>query len=376
MRLFEPLKIGTLEVKNRIIRSATYEKMADEDGFVTDQLIDFYKQLALGGAGLIITGNALVDISGYSAPKQICIHNDFYIDGLKRLVDKVRSFGAKIAIQLVHGGRQCFPFLLAGKEAIAPSSVYDPSINVTPRAMTDDEIWQIIYAFSNSARRAMIAGFDAIQLHGAHGYLISSFLSPHTNQRDDYWGGDEERRFHFVEELYKATRSEVGDGFPIFIKLNGDDFLPKGLKIDESLRIGKRLQYLGINAIEVSGGMYESKGSVIRAKIDSEGKEAYFKEYSIRFKSELSIPIILVGGIKSKNVAEKMITDGYADAVSMSRALIREPNLPNKFMEGKEKADCISCNGCTRFLKLDYVRCVEKELASNDFSNISPSSNP
>lgn len=361
MRLFEPFKIGTLEIKNRIVRSATYEKMADVDGFVTEQLIDLYRELAVGGAGLIITGNALVHLSGYSAPQQICIHNDHYIEKLTSLVQEVHSLGGKIAIQLVHGGRQCFPFLLAGKEAIAPSAVFDPSINVMPRAMTDEEIWEIIYAFSNSARRALIAGFDAIQLHGAHGYLISSFLSPHTNRRDDYWGGDEERRFHFIEETYKSIRQEIGEGFPLFIKINADDFLPTGLKIDETLRIAKRLQYLGFNAIEVSGGTYESKGSVIRPKIDSEEKEAYFKEYSIRLKSVLSIPVILVGGIKSRSVAEKMIVEGYADAISMSRALIREPDLTKKFLSGKEKADCISCNGCIRFLKLDYVKCTANQ---------------
>ncbi|MFQ3573679.1 MAG: NADH:flavin oxidoreductase [Thermodesulfovibrionales bacterium] len=357
--LFEPFNIKNIYLKNRIVRSATYEKMATLDGFVTDQLLNMYKDLALGGSGLIITGNVLVHISGYSAPKQMCIHNDYYIDGLKKLVKTVHDHDGKIVIQLVHGGRQCLPFLLGGKEAIAPSAVYDPSIKVMPREMTNDEVWEMVYAFASAARRALEAGFDGIQLHGAHGYLISSFLSPHTNKRNDYWGGDEERRFHFVEEVYNAIKKEAGEDIPIMIKMNGDDFLPQGLKIDEALRIAKKLEYLGFSAIEVSGGMYESKGTTARMKIDSIEKEAYFKEYSIRFKETCSIPIMLVGGIRSRSVSEKLLLDRYADLISMSRPLIREPDLPNKFKEGKDMSDCISCNGCMRFLKIDYVRCTK-----------------
>lgn len=359
MMLFEPFDIRNIALKNRIVRSATYEKMATLDGFVTDKLIDLYKNLALGGAGLIITGNVLVHTSGYSAIQQMCIHNDYYIEGLKKLVKAVHDHGSKIVIQLVHGGRQCFSFLLGGKDAIAPSAVYDPSIKVMPREMTNDEIWEVIYSFASAGRRAVEAGFDGIQLHGAHGYLISSFLSPHTNKRQDYWGGDEQRRFHFVEEVYNAIIKDVGEDFPIMIKMNADDFLPEGLKIDEALRIAKKLQYIGFSAIEVSGGMYESKGTTVRMKIDSVEKEAYFKEYSIRFKETCSIPIMLVGGIKTRSVAEQLLQERYADLISMARPLVREPDLPNKFKTGKETSDCISCNGCMRFLKIDYVRCTK-----------------
>ncbi|MDI6801370.1 MAG: NADH:flavin oxidoreductase [Thermodesulfovibrionales bacterium] len=357
--LFEPYNLAGIELKNRIVRSATYEKRANEDGFVTDALIEFYKDLTRGGVGLIITGNALVHVSGRTSSQMTCIHNDFYIDKLKRLTNAVHRFDGKVILQLIHGGRQCFPDLLGGENPIAPSEVHDPSTKITPREMTNEEIWEIIDAFGDAARRAMYAGFDGIQIHGAHGYLVSEFLSPHTNRRDDYWGGDEGRRFHFVEEIYKAMRKEVGNNYPILIKMNVDDFVEGGLEPEESVRVAKRLEELGMDAVEVSGGMYESKGKTCQIDILKKEQEAYFRKASRLFKKELNIPVILVGGIRSKNVAEDVLQRGDADLISMSRPLIREPDLPNKFMQGKEKADCISCNGCLRFKKLDVVKCVQ-----------------
>jgi len=363
MKLFTPFEIKTIKMPNRIIRSATYEKMADEDGFVTEKLINLYVKLARGGAGLLITGNALVHVSGRSAPNMLCIHNDFYIDGLKNLTKAVHEAGGRIVIQLSHGGRQCAPLFLGGAEPVAPSALYEPIYKVMPRELTQEEIWELIESFGRAARRARQAGFDGIQIHGAHGYLVNQFLSPHTNRRNDYWGGDEERRFHFLEEVYQSVRENVGYDWPVLIKLNASDFIEGGLTLEESLRIAKKLENLGIDAIEVSGGIVESKPEErpVRAGIDSPEKEAYFREFSREFKKALKIPIILVGGIRSKTVAEDILQKKDADLVSISRPLIREPDLPKKWMKGKEKADCISCNGCMRFIKLDYIKCVQLE---------------
>ncbi len=357
--LFNSYNLAGIELKNRIVRSATYEKRADIDGFVTDSIIEFYNDLVRGGAGLIITGNALVHVSGRSVPNMLCIHNDYYVGKLKQLTDSVHSFGGRIFIQLVHGGRQCFPSFLGGQMPIAPSEVYDPSTKITPREMTNEEIWEIIDAFGQAARRAVEAGFDGIQIHGAHGYLVNEFLSPHTNRRDDYWGGDDERRFHFLEETYELMRKEAGYSVPIIIKMNADDFVERGLTPYDSLKIALRLQGLGMNAVEISGGMYESGNKTVHLNIKTKEQEAYFRDSAALFKEELNMPVILVGGIRSKMVAEDVLQKKEADLIALSRPLIREPDLPLKFKEGKERADCISCNGCMKFLKLDKVKCIQ-----------------
>ncbi len=363
MKLFSNFEIKTIKMKNRIVRSATFEKMADDDGFVTDKLIDLYVNLAKGGVGLIITGNALVHTSGRSAPKMICIHNDFYIEGLKRLTDAVHKEDGKIVIQLTHGGRQCASIFLHGNPPLAPSAVYEPVYKVKPRELKHEEIWEIIDSFGKAARRAKEAGFDGVQIHGAHGYLVNQFLSPYTNRRNDYWGGDEERRFHFLEEVYQSIRDNVGYDYPVMIKLNACDFIDGGLTLDESLRIAKRLENLGIDAIEVSGGIVESKidERPVRPKIDSPEKEAYFRGFAREFKKNLNIPIMVVGGIRSRTTAEDILQKNDADLISLSRPLIREPDLPKKWMKGKDIVDCIYCNGCMRFIKLEHVKCTQLE---------------
>lgn len=357
--LFEPFNLAGIRLKNRIVRSATYEKRADEDGFVTDSIIELYETLVKGGVGLIITGNALVHPSGRTITQMLCIHSDRYIEGLERLTRAVHELGGVIFLQLVHGGRQSLPILLGGQTPMAPSAVYDPSTEVMPREMTDAEIWNIIDAFADGARRARLAGFDGVQIHGAHGYLVSEFLSPHTNRRDDYWGGDEERRFHFVEEVYKAIRKEVGEDYPVIIKMNADDGLDNGLKPDEACRVAKRLEAIGIDAIEVSGGMYEAGKKTARPDILKPKDEAYFRDSARLFKRNLNIPVILVGGIRSRSIMEDILKKRDADLIALSRPLIREPDLPEKMKKGKERADCISCNGCMNFRKIDVVRCVQ-----------------
>jgi 2,4-dienoyl-CoA reductase-like NADH-dependent reductase (Old Yellow Enzyme family) len=184
-------------------------------------------------------------------------------------------------------------------------------------------------------------------------------LSPHTNRRTDYWGGDEELRFHFMSEIFDAIKREVGDNLAILVKLNADDFISGGLRPEESLRIAKKLQALGACAIEVSGGMMESGNLTVRPHIDSIEKEAYFRQSSAKFTKERDIPVMLVGGVRSRSVAEDILQKGDADLISMSRPLLREPDLPNLFLSGKERADCISCNNCMRFMKLDRVRCTQ-----------------
>lgn len=359
--LFSPFSIRGLSLRNRIVRAATYEKRADADGFVTGEILDLYRALARGGAGLIITGGALVHYRGRAFPRMLCVHSDNYIEGLRRLSDAVHAEDGKICLQIMHGGAQCRPELLRGLPALAPSEVYEPSLGIAPKAMTDEEIWEAIESFGDATRRAEESGFDALEIHGAHGFLISSFISPFTNKRDDYWGGDAERRFHFLEEVFKSVKASAPPDFPVILKINADDMLEGGITARESLVYAERLEAMGLSAVEISGGMRQSKVKTARPDISRVEDEAYFRPYGRMFKERLKIPVIVTGGMRSGAVMEQVLERGEADFIGIGRPLIREPDLPLKLKGGKEKADCISCNGCLNIDTLKRVACVQAE---------------
>ena len=357
--LFEPVKIGSMMVKNRFVRSATAERAVDEKGFVTDDMLQLYRRLAEGGVGMLITGHAYVHSTGRTSLHQAAIHTDEYIPRLGELANATHaaSEDCKVIIQISHGGRQVS--LDSVSESIAPSAVTDSDTGIIPRAMTEAKIEECIDSFAQAARRAKEAGFDGVQLHSAHGFLISEFNSPYTNRRKDKWGGNLENRMRFLMEVYRQVRQTVGEDYPVLIKLNTADYLKEGgLTIDESVKIAKTLSDAGINAIETSGGMYESvENQGAARKVSSINEEAYFASNAARIKEIVDVPVILVGGLLSVSVMKDVIQKDIADLVSMSRPFIREPDLPNKIKAGKTKADCISCNGCfgTKFVP---VACV------------------
>ncbi|MFX1283178.1 MAG: NADH:flavin oxidoreductase [Promethearchaeota archaeon] len=366
-------KIGSLVIKNRLVRSATYECMATvEDGSVTQELIYLYKTLAEGGVGLIITGLTYVHPSGRSYHNQTAIDNDSLIPGLRKIAETVHEYGdgCRIAIQLAHSG---FQSLL--ENTIAPSAVLEQMMNNMPREMTVKEIEEIIEAFAKSVWRAKEAGFDAVQLHAAHGYLLSEFLSPFTNKRTDGYGGNTTKRIKIIEDIYKRSIEFVGKDFPILIKMNVDDFLEGGIDLKESQKIAEKLSRIGFAAIETSSCMWavvlrneEEIGfspSFIpesRIKINSKDKEAYHRPYAKEIKKVIgATPLILVGGIRSLDVIEEILAEGSADFIALSRPLIREPNLPNKWLNGTGglTAECISCNGCIGVVAQEGVHCTQ-----------------
>ncbi|MHA2393394.1 MAG: NADH:flavin oxidoreductase [Promethearchaeota archaeon] len=366
----KPKKIGNLEIKNRFVRSATYEGMATEDGEITDRLIDLYKALSEGGCGLIITSLAYIQENGRGNVKQIGINKNDFILGLKKLAKIVHEHGegCKVALQIAHAGRQSFHV----KETIAPSAVLEKFSNKMPREMTTDEIEETIEAFSQAARRAKEAGFDAVQLHGAHGYLISEFLSPYTNRRTDQYGGNTDKRLRFVDQIYGRSRELVGDDFPILIKMNCDDFLEGGITLKESKKIAKILTNIGFDAIEISSCMWDTvkrkkeeigwKPSFIpesRMAIGTVNDPAYHLPYAKEIKKGIDIPLILVGGINSINLVEEILNNGDADFVSFSRPLIREPDLPNRWINGigSKTAECDYCNSCLPTLFAGGLTC-------------------
>ena len=349
MRIFTPFENGDLKLKNRIVRSATAEGMA-ENGFVTDELIELYKRLADGGAGMIITGFMYVRDDGRAMPKMTGISRDEFVEGLKKLVSDVKSVDRDVffVAQIAHAGRQttvCPP--------VAPSAVFDPSINVMPRELSKEEIEKIIEDFKNAVIRAEKAGFDAVQLHCAHGYLLSEFLSPHTNRRNDEYGDGVRVVLEIIERAREKSR------IPILIKMNACDFVPGGLELEDSIEIAKRLSE-HLSAIEVSGGMYESfyhmRYNVVSQKVHRSG-EAYFAKYAIAIKRAVERPVIAVGGIRSIDVAEKLLES--VDLVAMSRPLIRDPYLPRHWT----KSDCISCNRC-----LNAVSAGEKLMCYKNYN--------
>lgn len=371
--LFEPLSIGKLALKNRIVRSAFLENMATPDGLPTDETLRLYERLARGGVGLIITGMAYVSPGGKGQPLQHGADTDAMIPAWRRITDSVHQLGGKIAMQIVHCGRQSNPKALSGAQAVDPSASPNLYYLTRSRAMTEDEIMQTVKDFGDAAARVKEAGFDAVQVHGAHGYLVSSFLSPLTNRRRDEWGGDAARRFRFAAEVYNAIRRAVGPDFPVLFKFNADDGMWFGLRSGESFPAAQRLAEMGLDALELSGGVFEGflyscRGSmpldiialdrnpIVRQclltvfrlqKMFIPFKEAYFLPYASKLKPTLKIPLILVGGIRTPETAERILETGAADFISMARPLVREPDLPNKWLSGRRvAAQCSSCNRC------------------------------
>jgi len=363
-KIFETSKINGMTLKNRLVRSATWEGMCAPGGAVTVKLTDYYKGLAQGGVGLIITGYAFVRPDGQQMPGQMGVHTDDLVPALAKMVRAVHDSGGTICMQLVHVGGQTTPEMI-GRQPLAPSAVEAAQYGgVMPAAMTKADIEEVVEAFGEGARRAKEAGFDAVQLHAAHGYLINQFLSPLTNRRDDEYGGSLADRCLFLTEVYDRVRGAVGDAFPVMMKLNGSDNLEGGLDIDDSVEVARQLDGMGIDAIEVSGGTAASgEATPVRKKISKPEKEAYNLPLARRVKEAVSCPVISVGGYRSFEVAEKTIADD-ADYVAISRPLIREPNLPARWQQGDtSNATCISCNKCfIPGIKEGGIYCVvEKE---------------
>ncbi len=345
-KMFETTEINGMKLANRFVRSATWEGMAEDDGSCTPKLMDLISKLAEGGVGLIITSHAYVRQDGQAGPWQLGIYKDALIQGLREMTQAVHDHGGRIVLQAAHAGFFANA-KLTGQIPLAPSQV--EGFAKSPRKeMTVGDIQGIVEAFGAAASRAKEAGFDGVQIHSAHGYLLSQLLSPALNKRADEYGGSVEDRARLLLEVLQRVRARVGDGFPVLVKMNSQDFLDGGLTLEDSLKVGTMLQEGGIDAIELSGGTIVSgKLSPSRMGIKSEEKEAYFRDAAKIFKATLRVPIIMVGGMRSFDLAERLVEEGYADYVSMSRPFIREPDLIKRWASGDlHKAACISDNQC------------------------------
>jgi 2,4-dienoyl-CoA reductase-like NADH-dependent reductase (Old Yellow Enzyme family) len=369
--IFEPTAIQGLTLPNRLVRSATWEGMCTPEGRPTPELTRYLQTLARGGTGLIIAGCAFVQAEGRMLPGQMGIHCNDFADDFRALTQGVHTAGGLLACQLVHAGGQTTA-AASGRQPMAPSALKVAQYAESPTEMDLAAITACVAAFGEGARRAKAWGFDAVQLHAAHGYLINQFLSPLTNRRTDDYGGTLANRARFARQVYQAVRAAVGADFPVLIKLNGSDNLPGGFNLEEAVQVALWLCQEGLDVIEVSSGTPGSgKQTPARERIKSPQREAYNLDLALRVKAAVACPVMTVGGFRSYEVVEKAVSAGL-DYVSLSRPLIREPDLPRRWQAGdRSPAACISCNGCFQpGLKEGGIYCVQAAKARGIHSGV------
>jgi 2,4-dienoyl-CoA reductase-like NADH-dependent reductase (Old Yellow Enzyme family) len=391
-KVFEPFQLAGITFPNRIIRSATYEGMSDNDGKPTEELLKKYIALAKGGVGGIITGYIGVNEQGGSGLNMALLNSKENIKAYQKLTEKMHELGTPIIAQLNHCGGQTKEEL-TGMPVVAPSKISD----YKAKEMTKAQILEVIEAFVQAIKDAKVAGFDGVQLHLAHGYLLSEFVSPRMNRRTDEWGGNTENRFRIVKTIVEKARKEVGN-YPIIVKINGYETLKNGMSVNESVKIAKLLEQAGCDGIEVSNGTVKAglatmRGSVpwkmIVAQNDKlnkmprfvksiigtvaektfpqpQPKSLYNLDAAIAIKNAVNIPVIVVGGITNINEVESIINQNKGDLVSMSRPFILEADLVNKFKTGRQThAKCIQCNFCIIGLEKAPLKCYYGKVPAN-----------
>ncbi len=391
--LFQKANIGSMELKNRMIRTASHEGLADSKGNPTDQQFEFYRGFIEGGIGMIITGYAGIMQSGKSALYHMTmIDSDDLIPAHQKLVDRVHSLGGKIVLQICHCGRQTWSSE-TGSPLWAPSAVPCGFYREKPHAITEFQIHQVIEAFSLAAHRAKQAGYDGIQIHAAHGYLLSTFLSRHANRRRDRWGGSYQNRFRIVGETLKAVRASVGPNYPVLIKLNSWERARRGIKPDDCIEFARFVEQTGCcDAIELSCGTNEGGFTMARGEFATNAIVKYLRPYcryssavkylfrtllvpfiklghpsfsqgynlqtAARVKQAVSLPVITVGGMRSYKFMTDAIETNKTDFVSMARPLILEPDLPRKFQNHiSDEALCDNCNQCVVAVDTSHIKC-------------------
>lgn len=334
--LFQEVSFKNLTLKNRFVRSAVWMQMADEKGHLTPELATVYKNLADGGVGLIITGYAYIDINDQPNSHMIGMYDDTFIPEWKEVIDYVHQKGAKIALQIASGGSQTYIENAKHRKILAPSVVLNRVTDILPKEMTQEDITRLIETYKQAGLRAKQAGFDAIQIHAGHGYLLSQFLTPYYNKRTDKYGGTLHNRARLIYEIVTAMRSVVGKDFPIMIKLNFDDFMDdgEGLTLPESIEIFKHLDSLGIDFIEPTG-INESSGKGLKPAFPKIAKaiekQSYFSKQVIQIASQISTPIILMGGNRNIELMDKLLNESNIQLFSLARTLLAEPDLINKW---------------------------------------------
>lgn len=363
-KLFSPISIGSLKLENRLVMPPMATNYASPEGFVTRRQIDYYVERARGGVGYLTVEHTGILPQGKASPKMLMISSDEHASHIKRLVEAVHEAGGKIVVQINHAGRQAFS-AVTGSPIVGPSPIPALPAMEIPRELSVGEIAELVEAFTTAAERVKQTGADGVEIHMAHGYLLCSFLSPFSNKRQDRYGGDITGRARFPLEVLKSARARVGADFPIICRLSGDEYVAGGLNVEDTVQIAKLLEKGGADALHISACNAASGFLNHPPYYVAEG---IFVHLAAAVKSIVDIPVVAVGRIRKPAMADQIIRDEKADLVSMGRALIADPHLPQKARQGRfdEIVPCISCNKCIQTLRKDAVRCAVNPETGNE----------
>lgn len=369
--LFTPSRIGGVEIKNRIVMPSMTTRAADKDGFVTDDTLAYYCERADGGVGLITVEMASPEKAGRHRNFELGIYDDRFVPGLSRLVDALHERNAKVSIQLGHAGGHTRPDVTGGEPPVAPSAIAHvvqegTTETIIPEAMSHERIEQAIDAFAESAARAERAGFDVVEVHAAHGYLISQFLCPAENLRHDEYGGSLENRARFGIAIVRRIKARV-PGLPVIFRLNGDDFVPGGMTSEEARQVAIWAAESGADAIHVTGGHYRSLPSAAVMIPPMAMPDATFLHFAADIRAHVKVPVIAVGRLGDPELALRAVQDGHADFVALGRPLLADPEWVNRAMHGKAVRMCIACNSCVDGMRSgERLHCLVNPVAGRE----------
>ena len=374
--LFSPGQIGTMELRNRLVMPAMTTRLANEDGTVSDATIAYFAARAAGGTGLVTVEMASPERVGRHRFRELGIYDDRFLPGLRRLTDALHAHGAKASIQLGHAGGHTREDI-CGEPPIAPWSmphyVFEKTgATVTPLEMTQERIEQTVRAFVAAAVRARNANFDCVEIHGAHGYLLSQFLCPAENRRRDMYGGSTENRARISLQILTRIRTELR-GFPLIFRLNANDYFPGGLRFGDALQVAKWAAEAGADALHVTAGHYRSLPSAHMMTPPMNCAEGIFVDYAARIKAEVCVPVIAVGRLGDPALATSVVDEGKADFIALGRSLIADPDWVRRAQAGKAIRRCLSCNACVDGMRGgDQLRCVVNPAAARELDYASP----
>jgi len=361
-KLLAPGKIGSMKLKNRFVVPPMGTNLATYNGEVTDEMIAYYRRRAKGGFGLIIIEVTAIDRKGKAIMNEVGLWDDDQIPMFKKLMDAIHEEGGKVVVQLHHAGRQSVPPYIFNEIPEAPSRVACPVLNFVPEAMSNERVWEVIDEFGDAAVRAKAAGADGVEVHGAHGYLVAQFMSPHANKRTDEFGGDFFGRMKFPREIFKNIRSKVGEDYPLLFRFGYDEKVNGGRTLEESVMVGRMAESCGVDALDVSIMTYASTPYMSAPPAMPHG----FNQFPTKvIKQAVSIPVISVGRYEPA-IAESTLMNGCADFISFGRESIADPDLPAKVAAEKyeEIFPCIGCTqSCLGYLNLGgHIRCLVNPL--------------